>query len=306
MAVWRTLPSCPCGPSIHALSSPSPDGPRGAVRAVRSPPEQLYIIHKWRSTRCRDDRAAPARSQGTAPNSAESHAQAPVIRDTVHDVFVAALNSSMPPTRAGAVVAELRRLIQSGEIPPGAHLRQVEVAKRFNVSTTPVREAFVALAREGLVRQDSHRGVVVFEPSLDELNETYRIREQLEPWATELACKRLTAEDLGALADIVTEMRTAEPARYAELNREFHGRIYAGAGMPRLQAIIDGLRSTATSYVGMTVTQYEPSYREQVHAEHEEILRLLQERSAKPAGRAIRDHLRNNARHVASLIPSQP
>jgi DNA-binding GntR family transcriptional regulator len=213
-----------------------------------------------------------------------------------------ATNPELPLTRAGAVTAELRRLIRSGEIPPGTRLRQVEIAERFRVSTTPVREAFAALAREGLVRQDSHRGVVVFEPSVEELDEIYRIRELLEPWATELAAKRLSPEEVAALVEIVDEMRDAEPARYAELNRSFHGLIYAGAGLPRLDAIIDGLRSAASSYLGMTVTQYDDRYRQQVHKEHQQILALVRDGTPKQAGRAVRDHLRHNAEHVAALI----
>jgi len=62
-------------------------------------------------------------------------------------------------TRAQAVADELRRMIEEREFPPGAHLRQAQIAKSFGVSTTPVREAFTALAREGMVQQDAHRGV---------------------------------------------------------------------------------------------------------------------------------------------------
>src|SRR5437879_3251312 len=85
-----------------------------------------------------------------------------------------------PPTRAGAVAAHLRQLIMAGDLTPGTHLRQAEVAERFGVSTAPVREAFVILARQGLVRQDAHRGVVVFSPSRHELTEIYDLRKALE------------------------------------------------------------------------------------------------------------------------------
>src|SRR3954464_9921262 len=120
--------------------------------------------------------------------------------------------SIVPATRSEAVAAELRRLITSGELAPGTHLRQTEIAARFGMSTTPVREAFMILAREGVVRQDAHRGVVVFEPSLEELTETYEIREALEALATELAAKRLTEDDLEALDTLVEQMRSAKPA----------------------------------------------------------------------------------------------
>src|SRR4051794_23016002 len=118
------------------------------------------------------------------------------------------------PTRAGIVADQLRQMIKSGELPPGTHLRQAEFAERFGVSTTPVREAFVTLAREGLLRQDAHRGVVVFDASVEELAEVYEIRAVLEPLAAQIATKQLSDEDLDELARIIDEMRHAEPAPY--------------------------------------------------------------------------------------------
>ena len=166
--------------------------------------------------------------------------------------------SILPATRSEAVASELRRLIQSGELPPGTRLRQADIASRFGMSTTPVREAFMILAREGVVRQDAHRGVVVFEPSMDELTETYEIREVLEGLAAEHAAGQLTAEDLDALDTLVKQMRTAKPARYVELNRDFHRRIYQAAARNRLFEMIEQLRDLASSYNLMTVRQYDP------------------------------------------------
>jgi DNA-binding GntR family transcriptional regulator len=211
-------------------------------------------------------------------------------------------NQVLLPTRAGAVAERLRHMIRSGELPPGTHLRQADFAERFGVSTTPVREAFVALAREGLVRQDAHRGVVVFEPSVDELDEVYEIRVVLEPFATELATKRLTDDDLIALERIVGQMRAAKPKRYVELNREFHARIYDAAARPRLSEIIDGLRETSANYISMGVGQYSEAYRLEVQAEHEEILAALKSRAPKRAARAVKEHLEHSARYVAELI----
>lgn len=214
------------------------------------------------------------------------------------------LQASLPTTRSEAVASELRRMIQSGALRPGERLRQAEIAARFGVSTTPVREAFTALAQEGLVRQDAHRGVVVFEPSLEELTETFEIREALEPLATTLAADQLSELDLGALQKIVAEMRTAKPQRYFELNRAFHRRIYAAAKRDRLFEIVEQLREVAASYIAITVRQYDPSYREQVHAEHEALLAALVERDGDRAGRLVREHLRHNAQHIAKLVKS--
>src|ERR1700716_4054466 len=123
----------------------------------------------------------------------------------------------LPRTRAGVVAGKLRELILSGEIAPGTHLRQAEVAQQFGVSTTPVREAFVSLAREGLVRRDAHRGVGVFSASVAELAEIYEIRAALESLSAELAATRLSADRLAAIARVVEHMREADPRRCVEL-----------------------------------------------------------------------------------------
>jgi DNA-binding GntR family transcriptional regulator len=193
-------------------------------------------------------------------------------------------------------------MIQARELEPGQRLRQAEVAARFGVSTTPVREAFTALAQEGFVRQDAHRGVVVFEPSLEELTETFEIREVLEPLATRLAATQLSDPDLAELGKIVTEMRTAKPRRYFELNRAFHRHVYAGAKRERMFDIIEQLREVAASYIAMTVRQYDPAYREQVQAEHQALLGALVERDAARAERLVHEHLRHNAEHIAKLV----
>src|SRR4051795_10337893 len=104
-----------------------------------------------------------------------------------------------PRTRAEYVADELRRQIVSGELPPGARLRQIEIADRFKVSTTPVREAFTSLAREGFVRQDAHRGVEVFRPTQRDISENYEIRLVLEPMAAEHAARTIDGETVARL-----------------------------------------------------------------------------------------------------------
>src|SRR5271163_4529311 len=105
------------------------------------------------------------------------------------------------PTRAQAVAAGLRQAILVGEIRGGQHLRQVQVAHQFGVSTTPVREAFTILRREGLVEVDDHRGALVVTPSVERLREIYEIRIALEPMAAAAAAANLNQATLDALGD---------------------------------------------------------------------------------------------------------
>ena len=75
------------------------------------------------------------------------------------------------------IAAALRQDIVTGWLTAGVRLRQVEIAQRFGVSTTPVREAFALLQSDGLVRLDTHRGVTVFLPTMQDLIEHYEIRK---------------------------------------------------------------------------------------------------------------------------------
>jgi DNA-binding GntR family transcriptional regulator len=148
-----------------------------------------------------------------------------------------------PRTVAGLVAERLRAQIVAGELPAGTKLRQVEIARRFDVSTTPVREALAALQREGLVRLHPQRGAVVFLPSVEDLREHYEIRGALEAVAAARAAERFEAPWAEPLEALLQEMRDGPAAsRYIELNQRFHTELYERSERPRLVEMIAGLR----------------------------------------------------------------
>jgi DNA-binding GntR family transcriptional regulator len=213
--------------------------------------------------------------------------------------------TSLGSTRASAVAEELRRLILSGELKAGTRLRQVELAQRFNVSTTPVREAFTVLARQGLVRHDVQRGVVVFSPSEADVRENYELRIALEPLATEIAARTMTAEDFAGLDDVIERMRAAagQPLEYVALNREFHRAIYIAAQRPKLLELIETLRDAFDAHIRFDATASpDPEYFERAHAEHQAIAAALHARAPKRARKLMETHLRLNAEHFGVSI----
>ncbi len=129
------------------------------------------------------------------------------------------------------IAAALRNEIVTGQLLAGTRLLQIETAQRFGVSTTPVREAFGLLQRDGLVQIDTHRGVTVFLPTIEDLIEHYEIRMALEILAAEKAARRFQAEDAPPLMALLDEMRTtSEAALYVERNQQFHLNLYRLAG----------------------------------------------------------------------------
>lgn len=207
-------------------------------------------------------------------------------------------------TTAKVVAERLRSEIQHGTLAPGTRLRQNDVAKRFGVSTTPVREAFAQLQAEGLVRIDPHRGAVVFHPSVDDVLEFYEIREALESLAVSLAIRKIEPDAAERLAGLIATMRgTEDPRAWLRLNHEFHLQLYACAGKPRLSWLIDNLRDASAPYIHMFVTSRPLS--ERADEEHQAILDACLSGNATAAKRAIRDHLRHASTDLSTFLGQQ-
>src|SRR5690242_7859575 len=171
------------------------------------------------------------------------------------------------------VAAALRQEITTGQLAAGTRLRQNEIAQRFGVSSTPVREAFGLLQSEGLVQIDPHRGVTVFLPSIEDLIEHYEIRIALEVLATEKAAEYFQAQDAPALIAILDEMvASSDVARFVELNHQFHTQLYRLAGRPRLLTMIEDLRNASNAYLHLSTATAFPGDLQSADREHRAIL----------------------------------
>ena len=143
-------------------------------------------------------------------------------------------------SKTDMVAALIRQLIITGELPAGEQLRQRDLAQRFHVSQTPVREALRRLESEGLVVGDTHRGFSVVEPDDGPVEENFQIRAALESLGASLAAHKIDADGIAALRDLNDQMREIgdDDARYADLNRDFHFTVYEHAGSPLLLSLM--------------------------------------------------------------------
>ncbi|CAL80411.1 putative transcriptional regulatory protein, GntR family [Bradyrhizobium sp. ORS 278] len=136
-------------------------------------------------------------------------------------------------TRAEELRLQLADDIVRGALAPGAPLDETEIAKRFNVSRTPVREALRQLAASGLIEARAHRGAVVARPSVDRLTGMFEAMAELEGLCAGLAAQRMTPVERQRLEAIHEELRNlshaGNPERFHEVNERFHNSIYAGA-----------------------------------------------------------------------------
>ena len=147
------------------------------------------------------------------------------------------------PSTVDQIAATLREQIISGELAPGAALRQDRVAQQFGSSHVPVREAFQRLDGQGLVVTLPRRGVRVAALDMASIRENVAMRGALEALALRHAAPHLTdahieqLEAAQALCDAADSLAAWDAA-----NRAFHGALVAPCGMPRLLAMIDTLQ----------------------------------------------------------------
>ena len=136
-------------------------------------------------------------------------------------------------TRAEELRLQLADEIVRGVLAPGSGLDETDIARRFNVSRTPVREALRQLVASGLVESRAHRGAVVAQPSIERLTGMFEAMAELEALCAGLAAERMPAADRQKLEAIHEELRVlsyaGNPDRFHEVNERFHNAIYAGS-----------------------------------------------------------------------------
>lgn len=135
-------------------------------------------------------------------------------------------------------VDTIRKMILAGRLAPGERLREVALSQELGMSRTPIREAFRTLAAEGLVDLLANRSVVVSMPDKSEAADVFTVLGALEALAGQLACRRMTPEQieiLGELQDDLTSyFKKRDRLSYLEANRLIHEHIVEAANSPSL------------------------------------------------------------------------
>jgi DNA-binding GntR family transcriptional regulator len=163
-----------------------------------------------------------------------------------------AMALSRPPTMQEAVLAELRRCINDGELRPGDVIRVDAVAEALEVSRIPVREALKIMEGEGLVTHRPHVGYAVPSLNTEEIEEIYWLRALLEGEALRRALERATDDDRAAARDAYAAADRAltqgDVNASSEHARRFHTVILASCRMPRLLRLLEGLWDATETY----------------------------------------------------------
>lgn len=200
-------------------------------------------------------------------------------------------NRDFSTTARSMVVARLREEILNGRMPYGTRLRQGDVAARFGISTTPIREAFRELATLGLVEIQAHRGAIVLRPSGEELAHIYEVRALLEPLSVAWSAQRITDAELDQAWKLIEEMRDLKtPDHAATLNRRFHSVIVNACGNQHLSKLVINLLDLSTPYIVRVVESSQERIERQT-SEHEDILRACESGDPQKSFEASLRHL---------------
>jgi DNA-binding GntR family transcriptional regulator len=214
------------------------------------------------------------------------------------------------------IAYRLRADILEGRLPMGAPLRHEQLAARFGVSRTPIREALRKLQATGLVEVSPNRGAVVRTPARTELIEVYELRADLEGFACELACARASDEELDLLESAQERLAAAiegvrlDEASFdtvvADANGAFHGAVHSAARNARLHATIRDLQHFFPRDSVWRAIADDP---ETLHAmnvgEHERIAAALRARRPAQARQAMRDHVSGAGRILLAYLDEQ-
>ena len=221
-------------------------------------------------------------------------------------------------SKADDIALTLEDEIIAGVLQPGTVLRQETVSERFQVSRTPVREAFGRLAGLGLVSLEPNRGVRVRMISRDELRHAFLVRAELESLATALAVPRMTDADLVALeqaeerfAGLTLERRESarggveQPGRAGEglrANHAFHDVLYEASAAPYVATIARNARRTFGGQLAWAARGELDDLYARNDAQHRALCALVAARSVEGARAMAREHVMSSAVLLEAIL----
>lgn len=211
------------------------------------------------------------------------------------------------PRASDRAYAEIRSLILSGDVPPGAQLKEEQLAELCGVSRTPVRDALRRLEGElYVVRSDSQRAFVA-DWSSAEVEEMFTLRGMLESHAAARAARRLTPEMIDRLRTLNQMISSAialdlpDIQAFLDYNREFHSIVLEAAASPRLSATLATL--VEQPVVRRTALLYGRDELARSAAEHDQLIAAFVAGDSEWARSVMHGHIRRAFHSFSEAAP---
>src|SRR6185295_11569711 len=193
-----------------------------------------------------------------------------------------------PQTARHRVREDVRRLILNGELRPGTRLTQQQLAKRFGVAQSVVRESLLELQFSGLVRSVDNLGIFVNDLDTGLLLQAYQVREMIEGLAARLGCERASRADIRELYEMVESIYRNgvdhnDPDR-GQIDRRFHHKIILIS-----QNVVLARLTEAYHVLGTVLTA--SRNHDDIKREHNDIVKAIEENKPDEAERVARIHV---------------
>lgn len=200
------------------------------------------------------------------------------------------------------VYDELRADMISCRLAPGTEIRENELASRFGVSKSPVRDALMRLEREGLVITLPRQGYRVAPVSLADVQDMFHLREALEQACMERIARRADDEELAALDRFRSFDAAQWPGGFIAYNREFHRTLARISGNARMRDYLIDLIDQMERAVQLSVSSLRKGDPQTVVDEHAELIDALQARQASRARRIASRHVSEAGKRVVQAM----
>ena len=205
---------------------------------------------------------------------------------------------------ADVIFDALRAAIITGSMQDGELLRQDSIAKMFNVSRIPVREAISRLEQQGLVATQRYRGAVVASLSVGEIQEIFEFRALVESEMVRLSILNISGETL-ELASFYCEAFSTETnsSKWGALNREFHYSLYRDCRRPYYLEVVNAALDRIDRYLRAQLVLTDGMAR--ARREHKGILQAYIERDADRGVELIRQHILGAGQSLIDFLNRQ-
>lgn len=198
----------------------------------------------------------------------------------------------------------LRQAILTGELKPGERLMEIHLANRLGVSRTPIREAIRKLELEGLVTMIPRRGAEVAQITEKSMNDVLEVRRAMDALCAELACERITEEELQALkaaCDAFEQtVKTRDVKVIAQADVALHDIIVKATGNQRLIQLVHNLSEQMYRYRFEYIKDY--SQHEKLVEEHRIIYNSIVNKDVETASEAAKTHIDNQKKAIIRQI----
>ena len=198
----------------------------------------------------------------------------------------------------------LRQAILTGELKPGERLMEIHLANKLGVSRTPIREAIRKLELEGLVKMIPRRGAEVAQITEKSLQDVLEVRRNLDALCAELACERISNEEIAALEAACKEFEEATQTKDARIiaaaDVALHDIIIKATNNNRLVQLVNNLAEQMYRYRFEYIKDY--SMHGRLVEEHRIIFEAIQKKDKVTAAAAAVTHIDNQMESIARQL----